>query len=105
MIKTLTNHYGVSERLQGLMCTDPVERPSKPPVPPEPQRNNFRSNDLDRSRRSRPDDVEGNALQNLRHPEEIAALAAFRGITFGNVIDQIWHFCSVDYGAQCMHIP
>ncbi|GKZ18244.1 hypothetical protein AbraIFM66951_000417 [Aspergillus brasiliensis] len=100
LIKTLTNHYGVSERLQGLMCTDPVERPSKPQVPPEPQRNNFRSNNIDRSRRSPPDDVEGNALQNLRHPEEIAALAAFRGITFGNVIDQIWHFCSVDYGAR-----
>ncbi|GFN19006.1 hypothetical protein AtubIFM55763_005052 [Aspergillus tubingensis] len=100
LIKTLTNHYGVSERLQALMCTDPVERPSKPPVSSEPQRNNLRSNNTDLSRRSRPDDVEGNALQNLRHPEEIAALAAFRGITFGNVIDQIWHFCSVDYGLK-----
>ncbi|PYI08568.1 ADP-ribosylation factor [Aspergillus sclerotiicarbonarius CBS 121057] len=100
LIKTLTGHYGVSERLQGMMCTDPVERPSKPTMPAEPPRNNFRPRNTDRVRGLRPDDVEGNALRDLADPEEIRAAASFRGLTFANVIDQIWHFCSVDYGPK-----
>ncbi|PYH95975.1 ADP-ribosylation factor [Aspergillus ellipticus CBS 707.79] len=95
LIKTITSHYGVSERLQGMICTDPVERPSKPPVPSEPPRGNF----TDRMRRSRPGDIEDNPLHELE-PEEIRAAASFRGLTFANVIDQIWHFCSVDYGPK-----
>ncbi|PWY89725.1 hypothetical protein BO70DRAFT_384793 [Aspergillus heteromorphus CBS 117.55] len=97
LVKALASHYGVSERLQGMMCTDPVERPSKAPVPPEPLKNNFRP--MDRLRRSRPDDIEDNPLHDLE-PEEIRAAASFRGLTFANVIDQIWHFCSVDYGPR-----
>ncbi|RAL10428.1 uncharacterized protein BO97DRAFT_372562, partial [Aspergillus homomorphus CBS 101889] len=101
LIKTITSHYGVSERLQGMMCTDPVERPSKPPAPAEPPRISFHARQLDRLHSPRLDDLEeGNALRSLTDPEEISALASFRGLTFAHVIDQIWHFCSVDYGPR-----
>ena len=86
------------------MCTDPVERPSKSTAPAEPPRNDFHPRDIDRVHRARPDDVEGNALRDLTDPEEIGAAAAFRGLTFANVIDQIWHFCSVDYGPKCISV-
>ncbi|RAH72805.1 uncharacterized protein BO66DRAFT_317022 [Aspergillus aculeatinus CBS 121060] len=100
LIKSITSHYGVSERLQGMMCTDPVERPSKPPVPAEPSRTSY-SRHRDRLPSNRLNDLEeGNALRNLTNAEEISALASFRGLTFAHVIDQIWHFCSVDYGPR-----
>ncbi|PYI19394.1 hypothetical protein BO86DRAFT_328078 [Aspergillus japonicus CBS 114.51] len=100
LIKSITSHYGVSERLQGMMRTDPVEPPSKPPVSAEPSRISY-SRHRDRLPSSRMKDLEeGNTLRNLTNPEEISALASFRGLTFAHVIDQIWHFCSVDYGPR-----
>ncbi|KAL4989283.1 hypothetical protein BDW68DRAFT_156950 [Aspergillus falconensis] len=102
LIKAITNYYGVSERLQGLMCTDPVTRPSKHADPPLPPRKSFQSRNSPKPVQVKVnEDLEdGHALKDVPSSEEVHAAASFRGLTFGHVVDQIWHFCSTDYGPK-----
>lgn len=106
-------HYGVSERLQGMMCTEPVVPPSKPtePAPNSPGGHSYGSHSPSRNSRSksldqphaRVDDIEsGYGLSDLTNLEEIRKAASFRGLTFAQVTNQIWHFCSVDHGPRCI---
>ncbi|KAE8348855.1 hypothetical protein BDV28DRAFT_142567 [Aspergillus coremiiformis] len=99
LIKTITSYYGVSERLQGMMCTDPVARP---PQFTTSFVNSAHDRKIERSHRaSRSNDLEeAHALKDLADPDEIQAAASFRGLTFSHVTNQIWHFCSVDYGPR-----
>ncbi|GAB1196414.1 hypothetical protein APSETT444_005684 [Aspergillus pseudonomiae] len=94
---TITSHYGISERLQGMMCTDPVVRPAQST---NPLANGVREKNDDRLLRvSRKNDLEeAQELKDLSDPDEVQAAASFRGLTFAHVTNQIWHFCSVDYG-------
>ncbi|RHZ46669.1 hypothetical protein CDV55_100792 [Aspergillus turcosus] len=99
-IKEITSYYGVSERLQGMMCTDPVAAPSKPPAPVQSLRASFHRS-IDRSHRPRMEDLEeAVSLKNLSDPDDIQKAASFRGLTFAHVTNQIWHFCSVDHGPR-----
>ncbi|RAQ68185.1 hypothetical protein AFCA_010639 [Aspergillus flavus] len=99
LIKTITSHYGISERLQGMMCTDPVARPSQST---SPLTDGLREkNDERLPRVLRKNDLEeAQELKDLSDPAEIQAAASFRGLTFAHVTNQIWHFCSVDYGPR-----
>ncbi|KAF9889704.1 hypothetical protein FE257_007010 [Aspergillus nanangensis] len=102
-IKTITSHYGLSERLQGMMCTDPVQRSSEPTaVPAPPSRASIHTNAMDRSPRIPDiDDLEeAYALKDMAESGEAQVAASFRGLTFSHVTNQIWHFCSVDYGPK-----
>jgi hypothetical protein len=84
------------------MCTDPVERPSKPTAPPM---DSSHTRGVDRPPRvPRMDLEEAHGLRDLSDPDEMQAAASFRGLTFAHVTNQIWHFCSVDYGPRCMPI-
>ncbi|KAL2865447.1 uncharacterized protein BJX67DRAFT_382932 [Aspergillus lucknowensis] len=103
LIKTITSYYGVSERLQGMMCTDPVvRRPSKPVAPTQPPRKSIHSRSSPQPARAQlyGDLEDGLALKDLPSPEEVHAAASFGNLTFGHVVDQIWHFCSTDYGPK-----
>lgn len=95
-IKTIMSHYGISERLQGMMCTDPTPCSSKVKVPPPVH---TRLNGiLDHSRK---DDLEGAyILKELAAPEEKHATAFPKSLTFSQIHDQLWHFCTVDYGQR-----
>ncbi|KAJ5707680.1 hypothetical protein N7488_007481 [Penicillium malachiteum] len=55
-IKAMTSLYGVSERLQGLMCTAPVVRPPKPAA--QPKNRTSRNSDLPVDLGHELDDVE-----------------------------------------------
>lgn len=113
--------YGVSERLQGMMCTEPVipsksssadeapkPGPSSTPSSPGTQHapstlrlRNAASKSLDQPR-ARIDDLEsGTGFEKIEDPEEIQRMASFRDLTFAQVTNQIWHFCSVDHGPKC----
>ncbi|QRD93777.1 hypothetical protein F9C07_2204913 [Aspergillus flavus] len=100
---TITSHYGISERLQGMMCTDPVARPSQST---SPLTDGLREkNDERLPRVLRKNDLEeAQELKDLSDPAEIQAAASFRGLTFAHVTNQIWHFCSVDYGPRCRRL-
>lgn len=94
------NHYGVSERLQGMMCTEPVKRTTHAVANTTP-RGDSRSTSLERSQNIPMDDLEGAyAAKDPGSPEKVASP---RNLTFAQVTDQIWHFCSVDHGPRCMH--
>ncbi|KAI2791363.1 hypothetical protein POX_c04221 [Penicillium oxalicum] len=96
IIKTITSHYGVSERLQGMMYTEPYHDYTPPP----PQATN-----RSLSRRSKHlapqtvevelDDVESKSALTKAYQSR-----SFESLTFGEVTDQIWHFSSVDYGSR-----
>ncbi|THC98774.1 hypothetical protein EYZ11_001753 [Aspergillus tanneri] len=98
----ITGHYGVSERLQGMMCTDPVERQKKETTS-QPSENLPKSPSTNRLPHvSRMDDLEeAPGLKDVMDPEKIQTVASFRGLTFAHVVNQIWHFCSVDHGQRC----
>lgn len=117
--------YGVSERLQGMMCTEPVHRSTSSTTPDEAPKpgpsstpsspsspstqhahstlrfRNAASKSFDQPR-ARVNDIEsGPAVDKLDDPEEIQRMAAFKTLTFAQVTNQIWHFCSVDHGPKC----
>ncbi|KAH8426045.1 uncharacterized protein LDX57_003785 [Aspergillus melleus] len=99
IIKAITSQYGVSERLQGMMCTDPVERP-RPSASQAAEIPRTTANDRS-PRVPRIDDLEeAHGLKDTVDPEELRAVASFRGLTFAHVTNQIWHFCSVDHGQR-----
>lgn len=94
------SHYGVSERLQGMMCTEPVTRSPKSAGPPATPRTCTRS--LDRSLHTDVDDIEG-AYSSKDLAEDIDTSGALRNLSFAEVANQIWHFCSVDHGPRCTY--
>ncbi|KAJ6114280.1 hypothetical protein N7486_000058 [Penicillium sp. IBT 16267x] len=95
-IKGIMSFYGVSERLQGLMCTAPVIRP---PAGTAPKKRRSRTRDLDVD--LDPDDIENAfALKNIRDQNEGQDTSSFKHLTFSQVTDQIWHFSSVDHGPR-----
>lgn len=90
------SNYGVSERLQGLMCTEPVKR-STPAASPVSQKEHTRARSLEPSLNIPMDDLEG--AYSAKDPDKDASLGK---LSFAQVTNQIWHFCSVDHGARCM---
>lgn len=79
------------------MCTDPTSCSSKVEVPPPVH---TRLNGiLDHSHK---DDLEGAyILEELATSEEKHATAFPKSLTFSQIPDQLWHFCTVDYGQRC----
>ncbi|KAJ5793789.1 hypothetical protein N7457_000388 [Penicillium paradoxum] len=89
----ITAHYGVSERLQGMMCTEPV-RPEPEPTPIPTKRASM-SPSVAPSFQHEVDDAES-ALKHIPDADR----AREKSLTFGQVADQIWHFSSVDHGPR-----
>jgi hypothetical protein len=92
-----------------MMCTGPVgqrkpstaapDAPDSPPVNTrisQPAYSSEKSNGVD-------EDLEGAYNLDNLDPAIASAEAAssLRGLTFSSIINQIWHFCSVDYGPKC----
>lgn len=96
------SHYGVSERLKGMMCTEPVKR-SKHTASPTTPKHHARSRSMERSLHIPMDDLEGayEAKDDPGSPDKVASL---RNLSFAQVTNQIWHFCSVDHGLRCMQV-
>ncbi|OJJ49786.1 hypothetical protein ASPZODRAFT_58856 [Penicilliopsis zonata CBS 506.65] len=102
-IRTITSPFGISERLQAMMCTDPVKQRQKEPShsPKEPI-SRYHSRNSERSRPPKTtDDLEGGYdLRELSNPDMLAGDTAWKHLTFAQITNQIWHFCSVDYGSK-----
>lgn len=93
-MQTITSKYGVSERLQGMMYTEPFHAPPPTTTTLNPvkkaKRVSAQTIDVEL------DDVESKSAMTKKYQS-----ASFKGLTFGQVTDQIWHFSSVDYGPRC----
>ncbi|KAJ5420886.1 hypothetical protein N7465_003405 [Penicillium sp. CMV-2018d] len=98
-IRAITKHYGVSERLQGMMCTEPVHPAPKTTPTPLPTKRTSQSPSVAPSFKHEVDDAE-NALKHLADPDKARESASFKNLTFAQVTDQIWHFSSVDHGPR-----
>ncbi|KAJ5091607.1 hypothetical protein NUU61_006477 [Penicillium alfredii] len=97
-IKAITTHYGVSERLQGMMCTEPVLHRPKPAALPRKRHSQLQDVDLSPQE---PDDLESAyALKNVPDQDEGHEAAKMKSLTFAQVTNQIWHFSSVDHGPR-----
>lgn len=95
-IKTLLQQYGLSYRLVKMMCTDPV-RQSQTAV----AKTDILDPDESRGKATPEGDIEG--AYNLEKTDPVAAsaeVASLGHLSFSNIINQIWHFCSVDYGPK-----
>ncbi|OQE41407.1 hypothetical protein PENCOP_c005G06886 [Penicillium coprophilum] len=97
-IRAITKQYGVSERLQGMMCTEPVHPTPEPTPTPVPTKRSSQAPSVAPSFVHEVDDPE-NALKHL-DPEKSRESASFKNLTFSQVTDQIWHFSSVDHGPR-----
>lgn len=102
VVTTITTQYGVSERLQGLMCTEPVPQ-FRAPGQSNLRKRESRSREFDRPQGG---DLETafHAKESLEKDERDCGLSGggFNAgkFTFAQVTDQIWHFSSVDYGPR-----
>ncbi|KAJ5198780.1 uncharacterized protein N7498_007897 [Penicillium cinerascens] len=95
-IKALTTHYGVSERLQGMMCTEPVVALPKPVALPKRRH----TRDFDHSEKPTGDVKNAISPKDQSDPDTLRDTASFKNLTFSQVTDQIWHFSSVDHGPR-----
>ncbi|KAJ5950638.1 uncharacterized protein N7479_009051 [Penicillium vulpinum] len=94
----ITKQYGVSERLQGMMCAEPVATAHETTPTPLPTKRLSQST-VAPSFRNEVDDPE-NALKHLADLDKSRDSASFKNLTFSQVTDQIWHFSSVDHGPR-----
>ena len=92
------SHYGVSERLQGMMCTEPVKHTAR--TAPNTPKVDARSRGLWGSQNIPMDDLEGACT--VKELDSLDKLPSLRNLTFAQVANSIWHFCSVDHGLRCM---
>lgn len=93
-----------------MMCTEPVEQTRSPTTALEaadrPSGTSSASHLATPSEKpsGKGSDLEG--AYNLENLDPVVASAevasSMKGLTLASIINQIWHFCSVDYGPRCM---
>ena len=91
-----------------MMCTEPIPQTKSsteaPDPPPRPTSSSRRRSSVSTNEKpaAMDDDIENARRFNDLHPSIVMSEAtSLRDLTFSHIINQIWHFCSVDYGRQC----
>lgn len=99
-IRTIAKRYGVSPRLTALLTSTR----SNPTKPPSLHVNHPSSLLDDRRERNQPADVDiERAPEQLEFPpKEPVRMPKLDG--FGDVVEDLWHFCSVDRGPQYLYV-
>lgn len=99
LVKLLADRYGFSPRLVGIMCSEHNKRDFVPSTPRQSGllfRGNRKQNLADRS-----------SVETIADPEkhEKGVTMGFHEPTFNlnhyKVVNQVWHFSSVDWGEKC----
>ncbi|EED24334.1 conserved hypothetical protein [Talaromyces stipitatus ATCC 10500] len=100
--QALANRYGLSYRLVKMMCTDPVRQTETAVAEP----NLLESEPAEKSDEKPQQTVSSRDLEGAYHLDKLdpavasAEVASLGYLSFSNIINQIWHFCSVDYGPK-----
>lgn len=94
-----------------MMCTEPVvQKPAEPSAgssSPAARTMHFKhvpSKSFDQPNAQEDDLESGIAVGDAIDSEEVYKVASLKGLTFAQVTNQIWHFCSVDHGPKCMFV-
>uniref|UniRef100_A0A093VCL7 ADP-ribosylation factor n=1 Tax=Talaromyces marneffei PM1 TaxID=1077442 RepID=A0A093VCL7_TALMA len=101
--QALANQYGLSYRLVKMMCTDPVRQMETAVAEPNIL---GESVPTERSEEKAQQNVSSGDLEGAYHLGQLdpvaasAEVASLGYLSFSNIINQIWHFCSVDYGPK-----
>lgn len=104
VLQTLANQYGLSYRLVKMMCTDPVMQMETAVAEPNILEMSVTSN---KSEEKTQQNVSSGDLEGAYHLDQLdpvaasAEVASLGYLSFSNIINHIWHFCSVDYGPKC----
>ncbi|KAJ9615501.1 hypothetical protein H2200_001576 [Cladophialophora chaetospira] len=103
IIEAVAKHYGLSPRLAGLLC--PPKSPPRPPLSEESNSSRSTTSGGEKISSTTTTDVErGHPLISPSRPPNPADLTGLEGMTFGQVVQRLWHFCSVDFGRRYMYI-
>ncbi|RAO65574.1 uncharacterized protein BHQ10_001586 [Talaromyces amestolkiae] len=102
-VNALANQYGLSYRLVKMMCSDPVRQMNTTVAEPNVLE---MSVSADESEEKTQHNVSSGDLEGAYHLDRLdpvaasAEVASLGYLSFSNIINQIWHFCSVDYGPK-----
>jgi hypothetical protein len=110
-IKAVANTYGVSPRLMNLLCPEKPHDAGDSPVNIEVLKHSSNEADTDRkyfcrSAASKVGDAEKalySSEQSLS-PEQSEFSGQDTRKAFGNIVEDIWHFCSVDWGQRYIYV-
>ncbi|KAK2760773.1 hypothetical protein FQN54_002010 [Arachnomyces sp. PD_36] len=104
-LRAITEHYGLSARLQKMMMT----KPKNPPTPKPDQGSwsgaaNEDDSDDEVEERSTHDIEEGLYLKPTSTWDDAKKKIGLGDLSFSDIVNDIWHFSSVDYGQRylCM---
>jgi hypothetical protein len=103
LLQVVANHYDVSARLLAMMCSDPANaqlsasitpRLTSEPFSPQAEQNEksvHTSLDLESG-------VQSDAVSGVEATRNRPGLG---GLSFSQIVNEIWHFSSIDYGRRC----
>lgn len=87
-----------------MMCTDPVRQAETSVAEPNILEMSVPD---DKPEEKTQQNVSSGDLEGAYHLDQLdpvaasAEVASLGYLSFSNIINQIWHFCSVDYGPKC----
>lgn len=103
-IAAIAKKYGLSQRLTGLLCpvrksaplssTSPTATSSGAPTTANGAPRNAPTSDVEKG----VSHTSSQAVQSNPKP------SGLQGISFSNVVDDLWHFCSVDFGPRYIYV-
>ena len=98
-IRVISSHYGLSARLTSLLCSDAYRPPT--PKKQDPSAAADTKNALHVSEEVANGDIgdlESGGPTAIRIAEQAFHTMDIRNVSFGQIVNEIWHFCSVDWG-------
>lgn len=114
ILHALAKHYDFSPRLLGLMCSDPVPPRSKhlntrKSTSTMRSRKSHKSQKSQKSHKSRKsvkdgsfDSEESIGMTDMMHSTQ---LEMTRDLSHYHIVNDVWHWSSVDWGRRCKTIP
>jgi hypothetical protein len=106
IIEAVAKHYDLSPRLAGLLCPAAATAiPQQATSAADSDRSGSASSGPEKTTRARTTDVEKGipGRPTLQQPEPRYE-TGLEGMTFSEVVQRLWHFCSVDFGRRYIYI-
>lgn len=99
LLEALGAHYDFSPRLLGLMCSDPRRAFKPPTVAPHTKHSRRLWHRKDGCRSTSASDVEKGC--ELSGQSSISSCESALGGNLYSIVDDVWHYSSVDFGRNC----
>jgi len=105
-LHVLAKHYDFSPRLLGLMCSDPLPpkhdvlqtKKSSTTLGSGKSHKSLRSRKSQKSKEESLDSEESIGMTDMMHSTQ---LEMFRDLSHYHIVDEVWHWSTVDWGRRC----